>query len=121
MTPHADDIELQPGLVLVYPFEHEGEHTVPGTDALIYLDHHWDDTFGFAFGTVLKTADNVTEVVPGDFIHFTRHAYEPWTDGDGDGLLFVNIDDIQAVFVPGENEGAESEGETADRVERIVA
>lgn len=119
----ADDLTLQPNLVLVFPFEHEGESTVPGTEKVIYLDHHWDATFGYAFGTVLKVATNVTDVASGDFVTFVRHAYVPWTDGDGDELLFLNIEDIEGVIAPGTNEVRKT-GEVAEaqnRVERHAA
>jgi len=118
----ADDLTLRPGLLLVYPFEHEGEHTVPDTDKLIYLDHHWDDTFGYAFGTVLKVASDVTKVAPGDFVYFERAAYIAWRDGDGDELLFVNQEDVQAKIVPGDYEvAAKGVGQDEDRVERDAA
>lgn len=122
MSTFADDLAIQPKLVLIYPFGNEGEYTVPGTDKRFHLDHHWDETFGYAFGTVLKVAPNVTDVAPGDFVTFIRHAYEPWSDGDGDELLFVNIDDIEAVIEPDQNEvAAKGVVGTENRVERYAA
>lgn len=124
----VQDLRLRPNLVLVLPYELEGSHTITddsGSQRVFYLDHGWDKTFGHAFGTVGAVGANVRDsigIAPGDFIHFTRHAYEEWEDEDGVKWLFVNKDDIQGRLVPGEN-GVDANGiaEAEDRVERHLA
>lgn len=114
---NVEQLRLRPDLLVCEPYEMEGTHTVPQTDKLLYLDHHWDDTFGYAFGTVAAVGAKVTEIVPGDFVHFTRHAYISETDENGDEWLFVNKDDCLAVI------GTEANGvvESGDRVGRDAA
>lgn len=114
------ELELMPDLLAVAPFENEGQHIVDGTDKTLYLDHHWDETFGFAFGYVGRLGKNVTGIEPGQLVYFTRHAYESWRDKEENLWLMVNKADVQAVFSPGENEDTRVV-EAANCVDRDIA
>lgn len=122
MSWNVEQLRLRPDLIVCEPYEMEGTHTIedevdPNIKRLFYLDHHWDNTFGYAFGTVAAVGAHVTEIAPGDFVHFTRHAYIPETDENGDEWLFVNKDDCLAII----GAGANGVVETGDRVGRDAA
>ena len=117
-TPAVEDLVLTPDLVCVEPWDEEG-YTPEG----IWVDHSWEDVAGHAFGRVITKASYgesaysdvlLSQIQPGDLVLFTRAAHVKvvleW-GGQDTKLLFVNVNDIQAVLK--EEDG----GEESNRVD----
>lgn len=111
MSWTPDRLTLRPDLIVCEPYQLEGTHTVAGTDKTLYLDHGWDNTFGYAFGTVRAVGAKVKEIAPGDLVHFTRHAYVSEIDENGAEWLFVNTEDCLAVIEVDANGRVEAEAD----------
>ena len=111
----VEQLRLMPYLLVLRPWGQEGAHDIlvpsndPSADAprlvpvFFHLDHGWDDTFGFAFGEVHGMGEEAKWRLPdvrvGDFLVFTRCAYETATDREGGLWVFVNWQDCLAKFV----------------------
>ncbi|MDE2100979.1 MAG: hypothetical protein KGL39_27280 [Patescibacteria group bacterium] len=105
----AEQVRLMPQLLMVKPWGHEGEHTIftkAGQEpVLFYLDHGWDSLFGYTFGTVGAVGTEADkrldgQVRRGDFIYFTRCAYESAVDHNGQRWLFMHWENAQGKIEP---------------------
>lgn len=115
----ALELELRNGVLLVEPWDEEGDHEVvtdSGETKKIYLDHVWEEVAGHAFGLVVKKpvsngdpeVDAYLRLVnEGDLILFTRAAHIKTKlsfEGKDYDLLFVNVVDVQAVVTDWDSE-----------------
>jgi hypothetical protein len=98
----VEQCQLMPWLVVLKPYGSEGSQEIVVGDRplLFYVDHGWEDTFGYAFGEVhgigREAAQRLPDINIGDFVHITRCAYATATDRQGELWLFVNWRDCLA-------------------------
>jgi hypothetical protein len=97
-----EQLQVMPNLVAVRPWGLEGTYdmeTSEGATSFI-LDHGWDETFGYAFGEIHGVGAEALRRLPnlaiGDFVNFTRCAYDDALDCQGAKWLFVNWENIIA-------------------------